>query len=56
MSGYESAVKERPFRPEGFGFKVGVPTLMDMEGCMASMKCPAHPSVDVFKNDVFPLA
>ena len=31
----EDAAEERPFSPESFVFNVGLPTLMDMEGCMA---------------------
>ena len=49
----ESAGKEGHFRPDTFVFKVAVPTLMDMEGCMASTGYPAHHSGDVFMNDAF---
>ena len=39
--------------PEPFVFKVGLPTLMDMEGCMASMDYPAPHSVDVLRTMLF---
>ena len=41
----EDAAEERHFSPESFVFNVGLPTLMDMEGCMASPDYPAHNSV-----------
>ena len=49
----ENTGKEGAFRSEPLVFKVGVPTLMDMERCMASMDYPAPRSVDVCMSDVF---
>ena len=42
MSGQERILVKRHIRPELFVFNGGVSTLMDIEGCMASMDSPAH--------------
>ena len=52
----EDAGKERQFWPELFVFNVWVPTLMDIEGYMASMDSPAHHSFNVVIKDILPLA
>ena len=44
---------KRHLRPEPLDFNIGVPTLMNMEGCMASIDPPAHNSVDVYMKDAF---
>ena len=41
------------FRPELFVIIIGVPFLMDMEGCMASTDSPAHNSVDFYEGCFF---
>ena len=49
----ENAGKEGIFRPDPFVLKVGVPTLMNMKGCMVSVDYPAPHSDDVLSNDFF---
>lgn len=45
--------KDGRFRPSPVVFKLGVPTLMDVEGCMVRMNHSALHPVHVFINDVF---
>ena len=42
MSGRGRMLVKRHIRPELFVFNGEVPTLMAMEGCMASVDSPAH--------------
>ena len=48
----DNVENRRYFKPEQFVRKDGVPTLMDMDGCVANTRYLAHQSVNSFTNDV----